>query len=322
MPSSSTFRSLMAASQGPRPLSNVFAYRATRMPRAMPPMRPSNHFAPPIQNQAFSNRAQCPRMSMSNEANTADPKDDDRKPPPGSQPTEYLHSTNAGVPGSMGRTAFDLHSDNSPQPPQALASLAAELTSNAFQPMPPATRSRKRRAEETAPVVSIQRDEVASKEGNPAVAKLKTDWDECSDAGSCCICMCDPDEGERSSIDGCDHIFCFECIEKWSERENSCPLCKIRFNRITRVDKTKKKKGQKGTKKVKQRDQRADLSAGNALEGLLGTNFLLPCLVHTFYGVPLAVCFHSWFECKCRIFLIDCSIDIFRTRTIRCWRCS
>lgn len=275
MPSSSTFRSLMAASQGPRPLSNVFAYRATRIPRTLPPLRPPNHFAPTAQNPAFANRAQCPRMPMPNETNVAEPNEDDRKPPPGSELAEFRNSTAASVPGSMGRAAVDLHSDNSPRHPQALASLTAEFTSTAFQPVPPATRSRKRRAEETVPPASSPKAEVASKQGKPTVAKLKTDWDECSDAGSCCICMSDPEEGERSSIDGCDHIFCFGCIEQWSERENSCPLCKVRFNRITRVDKTKKKKGQKGTKKVKQRDQRADLNAGTALEGLLGTILFL-----------------------------------------------
>ena len=273
MPSNSTFRSLMAASQGPRPLSNVFAYRASRMPRPMPPLRPPNHFAPMVQNQAFGNRTQYPRMPMPNEENARESTEDNRKPPPGSEPTEIPSSTDMGVSGSMARAGFDLRSDNSPQHPQTLASLALELTSTAFQPSHPETRSRKRRVDDTRPVTIFQGSEVASKEGQPA-AKLKTDWDECSDTGSCCICMCDPDEGERSSIDGCDHIFCFECIEKWSERENSCPLCKVRFNRITRVDKTKKKKGQKGTKKVKQRDQRADLNAGNALEGLLGTCFV------------------------------------------------
>ncbi len=86
---------------------------------------------------------------------------------------------------------------------------------------------------------------------------------------SCCICMCDVDNDDLAGISGCSHKFCFECIEKWAERENSCPLCKVRFTKIDRVNK-KKKKGQKNSKRVKQRDQRTDIGPGAALEGLLG----------------------------------------------------
>jgi len=71
-----------------------------------------------------------------------------------------------------------------------------------------------------------------------------------------------------AKIDGCDHRFCFGCIEKWSERENKCPLCKARFTKIDRIQK-KYTKGYKNTKKVKQKDQRPDISSGTALEGLL-----------------------------------------------------
>lgn len=87
---------------------------------------------------------------------------------------------------------------------------------------------------------------------------------------SCCICMCDVDCDDLAGISGCLHTFCFSCIERWAERENSCPLCKIRFTKIDRVNK-KKKKGQKNSKRVKQRDQRSDLGPGAALEGLLAS---------------------------------------------------
>ena len=88
---------------------------------------------------------------------------------------------------------------------------------------------------------------------------------------SCCICMCDlePGSDDLALINGCEHHFCFGCIEKWSERENTCPLCKNRFTKIDRVNK-KKKKGVKNSKKVKQRDQRSDIISGAAIEGLLG----------------------------------------------------
>lgn len=86
---------------------------------------------------------------------------------------------------------------------------------------------------------------------------------------TCCICMCNVEAEDLAGISGCEHRFCFGCIEKWAERENSCPLCKNRFTNIDRINK-KRKKGQKNTKKVKQRDQRSDLAPGAALEGLLG----------------------------------------------------
>jgi len=84
--------------------------------------------------------------------------------------------------------------------------------------------------------------------------------------------MCDVEPKDLAMINGCDHQFCFGCIEKWSERENKCPLCKTRFTKIERVMKQKKKKGSKtkNSKQVKQRDQRSDLAPGAALEGLIG----------------------------------------------------
>ena len=95
---------------------------------------------------------------------------------------------------------------------------------------------------------------------------------------NCCICMCDVEPKELAMINGCDHQFCFSCIEKWSERENKCPLCKARFTKIDRIHK-KRKKGTKNTKKVKQKDQRSDLASGAALEGLLGKFFVVVFIV-------------------------------------------
>lgn len=115
------------------------------------------------------------------------------------------------------------------------------------------------------------------KKAPPPGASKKSSSDEAdgkkpeAEAVNCCICMCDVEPNDLSSINGCDHCFCFGCIEKWSERENKCPLCKARFTKIDRVNK-KRKKGTKNTKKVKQRDQRTDVVPGAALEGLIGKN--------------------------------------------------
>jgi hypothetical protein len=80
--------------------------------------------------------------------------------------------------------------------------------------------------------------------------------------------MCDVEPNDLASINSCSHQFCFGCIDKWAERENKCPLCKLRFTKIDRVNK-KRKKGTKNTKKVKNRDQHS-LVPGAALEGLIG----------------------------------------------------
>ena len=93
----------------------------------------------------------------------------------------------------------------------------------------------------------------------------------------CSICLEIPSKTEEAAINGCSHKFCFQCIEKWADRENTCPLCKVRFTKIDRVHKTPAKKRKKGdssrqvnTKRVKKRDQRADIMIGSQLQGLLG----------------------------------------------------
>lgn len=113
---------------------------------------------------------------------------------------------------------------------------------------------------------------------SPPPGSSKTDESEEEvKTASCCICMDEPKPADLANISGCDHLFCFECIEKWSERENTCPLCKVRFSKIDRVNKSRRKSSggggdrAKNTKRVKQKDQRSDLAPGAALEGLLAS---------------------------------------------------
>ena len=104
-------------------------------------------------------------------------------------------------------------------------------------------------------------------------AKYETEEAGAKPAEKCCICMSEPERRELASVNGCDHHFCFDCIAKWAERENTCPLCKYRFTKITRVHKARKRTGKTplNSKEVKERNQRSDLVSGAALEAMLNS---------------------------------------------------
>jgi hypothetical protein len=42
----------------------------------------------------------------------------------------------------------------------------------------------------------------------------------------------------QGELDCCAHMLCFACAKRWSESENTCPLCKQRFKSIVRIDTT------------------------------------------------------------------------------------
>ena len=83
---------------------------------------------------------------------------------------------------------------------------------------------------------------------------------------TCCICLDFPKKEELASISGCSHPFCFRCIEKWADRENTCPLCKSRFVKIERVHTGVSRS--KKMKSVATRNQRSDFQG--TLDGILG----------------------------------------------------
>ena len=43
---------------------------------------------------------------------------------------------------------------------------------------------------------------------------------------TCSICF---DEPTRPTVTPCGHIFCYECINDWLQRQSSCPICKSRL---------------------------------------------------------------------------------------------
>uniref|UniRef100_A0A6S8JAS2 RING-type domain-containing protein n=1 Tax=Amphora coffeiformis TaxID=265554 RepID=A0A6S8JAS2_9STRA len=130
---------------------------------------------------------------------------------------------------------------------------------------------RKRAVRKKPPPSTKDDPEAATEDRKPAAVEEN---EEGGEPVSCCICMCEPEKEDISSINGCEHMFCFDCIGKWADRENTCPLCKCRFTSISRVHKIKRRKGEKqapNSKRVKQRDQRADVISGPAIEAMLAS---------------------------------------------------
>jgi hypothetical protein len=152
----------------------------------------------------------------------------------------------------------------------AEAAIARTTLGSTFAPASPSSRHGKRAAEIATQSPLSKRLRLRKKSPPNAIeADLEILG---APLAACCICMCEPDHHEASKIDGCDHKFCFSCIGTWSDRENSCPLCKARFTKIERIHPRKKIKGDRtftNSKRVKQRDQRSDVVSGAALEAIL-----------------------------------------------------
>lgn len=168
-----------------------------------------------------------------------------------------------------------------------------EESSSATQPVPQApvscsspgrtsTRGKKRKAnpENSQP----KKRKISDKKPPPSSSKSEGEDDVVEDDDrkpeaqneplSCRICMCEIEKNEEAKIDGCSHRFCYSCIGKWAERENTCPLCKQRFSKISRVRPMRRQKGGpsvSNVKRVKQRDQRSDLVSGANWGELLAT---------------------------------------------------
>ncbi|OMJ94937.1 hypothetical protein SteCoe_1797 [Stentor coeruleus] len=69
-----------------------------------------------------------------------------------------------------------------------------------------------------------------------------------SNAKICGICL--SEIGIQGVINSCCHEFCFNCISKWSDIENKCPVCKATFLKITSEFQRKQYRSVKMKKKV------------------------------------------------------------------------
>lgn len=46
----------------------------------------------------------------------------------------------------------------------------------------------------------------------------------------------------RGKMDCCDHMYCFSCIRRWCDVENSCPMCKRPITSLVRQAKVSETK--------------------------------------------------------------------------------
>ena len=230
------------------------------------------------------------RNSRSDPNLASNDSEGDSKPPAGL--TESTPSS-TDVPPAMTRSGSDLDSSTTINPASGRRRMTrsmararnsghktnANTVNNAsividvdaeddYEPSPPAksTRSSRKRTRSSSP----DRKKAAPKPSTCTDCDAKKN----DESENCCICLDKPVEKELAKLDGCDHPYCFTCIEKWSERENTCPQCKARFTKIERVHKIKRRRGngspvkESNVKKVKDRDQRADYRHQNPLQSL------------------------------------------------------
>ena len=69
----------------------------------------------------------------------------------------------------------------------------------------------------------------------------KNDGDK-NEAPSCCICLAPMKINQEVTLLKCQHLFHYNCLDKWVENKEVCPFCrgKIEFAKINKKNKDKK----------------------------------------------------------------------------------
>jgi hypothetical protein len=83
----------------------------------------------------------------------------------------------------------------------------------------------------------------------------------------CVICREVPET--IGKINTCNHLFCFDCIKKWSNETNLCPLCKSRFNVIKKIKINNNKNAQEESIKIINKDIKQKNNSNNFIRLLL-----------------------------------------------------
>ena len=73
---------------------------------------------------------------------------------------------------------------------------------------------------------------VRTDDSDSLVSDASSSSTEEQEESECSICFEFPSTENVATIGGCDHKFCLDCITTWSERNNVCPLCRVRFTSI------------------------------------------------------------------------------------------
>lgn len=96
-------------------------------------------------------------------------------------------------------------------------------------PVPPKKRAKKEPDDENKDVVIVDSQPAS----DSAIGVTRSAFNTYSEGDiSCAICF--EDVKVRGRLNTCKHMFCHDCIIKWSENSNTCPLCKQRFEIITK----------------------------------------------------------------------------------------
>ena len=125
----------------------------------------------------------------------------------------------------------------------------------------------------------------------PKLSKIKKQ----SDKTTCCICLKHRLKHKMICLDTCKHYFCRSCITKWSKRENTCPQCRVRFNKI-------------GDHEVEDRNQREEELSDELRDYIkeLTVRFICSRLFRT---LLLIGCQQNKRACKEMVMIIDLGLE-------------